>query len=133
GRNQQKVALAAKEMGWCSFETDWRTFMNRNDIDVIDIVSPNNTHAEIAIEAANAGKHIITEKPLALTVEEAKKMNEAVEKAGVVHMISHNYRFAPAVQFAKKLIHEGYLGNIYHIRANYLQDFIMDPGHPMMW
>jgi len=133
GRNEENVKKAAKKMGWESYETDWRQLIARNDIDVIDIVTPNHTHAEIAIEAAKAGKHIITEKPLAITIEEAKEMYEAVKKNNVIHMVCHNYRFAPAVQYAKKLIEEGRLGRIYHIRANYLQDFIMNPSFPLVW
>lgn len=133
GRNESAVKEVAEKMGWESYETDWRNLMERDDIDVIDIVTPNHTHAEIAIAAAEAGKHIITEKPLALTLEEAQKMYDAVQKNNVTHMICHNYRFSPAVQFAKKLIDDGRLGRIYHIRANYLQDFIMDPQFPLVW
>lgn len=133
GRNESTVKEAAEKMGWESYETDWRRLVERDDIDVIDIVTPNHTHAEIAIAAAEAGKHIITEKPLALTLEEAHQMYEAVQKNGVTHMICHNYRFAPAVQFTKKLIEAGRLGRIYHFRANYLQDFIMDPQFPLVW
>jgi len=133
GRNESGVKEAAEKMGWESYETDWRRLIEREDIDVIDIVTPNHTHAEIAIAAAEAGKHIITEKPLALTLEEAKQMYDAVQENNVTHMICHNYRFAPAVQFTKKLIDEGRLGKIYHMRANYLQDFIMDPQFPLVW
>ncbi len=133
GRNEEAVKEAAEKMGWESYETDWRKVIERDDIDVIDIVTPNHTHAEIAIAAAEAGKHIITEKPLALTIEEAEQMYEAVKKHKVKHMICHNYRYVPAVQFTKKLIEEGRLGRIYHFRANYLQDFIMDPEFPLVW
>ncbi|WP_089968716.1 Gfo/Idh/MocA family protein [Lihuaxuella thermophila] len=133
GRDEQGVKAAAETMGWASYETDWRRLLERDDIDVIDIVTPNNVHAEMAIAAAEAGKHVLCEKPLAMTVEQAKRMVDAVKKAGVVHMICHNYRFAPAVQFAKKLIEEGRLGKIYHIRAQYLQDWIMDPKFPLVW
>lgn len=133
GRNEEAVKQAQETMGWESYETDWRKVVERDDIDVIDIVTPNHTHAEIAIAAAEAGKHIMTEKPLALTVDEAKRMLEAVKKNGVKHMVCHNYRYAPAVQFAKKLIDEGRIGRIYHFRANYLQDFIMDPNFPLVW
>jgi predicted dehydrogenase len=133
GRNQAKVEAAANQMGWSSYETDWRRLIERNDIDLIDIATPNNSHADIAIAAAEAGKHVICEKPLALNLEQSKKMLDAVKKAGVVHMICHNYRFAPAVQFAKKLIEEGRLGKIYHIRATFLQDWLMDPNFPLTW
>ncbi|MFC4386726.1 Gfo/Idh/MocA family protein [Gracilibacillus marinus] len=133
GRNEASVKEAQEKFGFESYETDWRNVINREDIDVIDIVTPNHTHAEIAIAAAEAGKHIITEKPLALNVEEAKRMLEAVRKNGVKHMICHNYRYVPAVQFAKKLIEDGKLGRIFHYRANYLQDFIVDPNFPLVW
>ncbi|WP_077625276.1 Gfo/Idh/MocA family protein [Sediminibacillus massiliensis] len=133
GRKEEAVKDAAEQMGWESYETDWRKLIEREDIDVVDIVTPNHTHAEIAIAAAKAGKHIITEKPLALTLEEAREMLQAVKENNVKHMICHNYRFAPAVQFAKKLIEDGKLGHIYHFRANYLQDFIMDPEFPLVW
>jgi predicted dehydrogenase len=100
---------------------------------MIDIVTPNNTHVEIAIAAAEAGKHILCEKPLALTVEDAERMLEAVKKSGVIHMICHNYRFVPAVQYAKKLIDAGKIGKIRHFRAHYLQDWLMDPKFPLAW
>lgn len=133
GRNEEAVKAAADKMGWASYETDWRRLIERDDIDLIDIVTPNNTHAEIAIAAAEAGRHVFCEKPLALSLDQAKQMLEAVNKAGVTHMICHNYRFAPAVQFAKKLIEEGRLGKIYHIRATFLQDWLMDPHFPLIW
>ncbi len=133
GRNEEKVKKAAKQMGWLSYETDWRKLIERDDIHLIDIVTPNNTHAEIAIAAAEAGKHVLCEKPLALTVEQAERMYEAVTKNKVIHMITHNYRFAPAVQYAKKLIRDGRLGEIRHIRATYLQDWMMDPNFPLVW
>lgn len=133
GRNEEAVRKAANQMGFESYETDWRVLIERDDIDVIDIVTPNHTHAEIAIAAANAGKHVITEKPLAMSLEEAEKMHEAVVHNQVIHMICHNYRFVPAIMYAKKLIDEDRLGRIYHFRANYLQDFIMDPEFPLIW
>ncbi|MBA4495052.1 Gfo/Idh/MocA family protein [Paenactinomyces guangxiensis] len=133
GRDEKGVEAAARKMGWASYDTDWRSLIERDDIDLIDIVTPNHVHAEMAIAAAEAGKHVLCEKPLAMTVEQAKRMVEAVKKAGVVHMVCHNYRYAPAVQFAKKLIDEGRLGKIYHIRAQYLQDWIMDPTFPLVW
>ena len=133
GRDEKGVQAAANKMGWASYETDWRKLIERKDIDLIDIGTPNNVHAEMAIAAARAGKHIICEKPLTMTVEQAQQVLQAVKEAGVVHMISHNYRFAPAVQFAKKLISEGRIGKIYHIRATYLQDWIMDPEFPLVW
>lgn len=133
GRDRDGVEAAAKQMGWKSFETDWRRLVEREDIDLIDIGSPNNNHAEIAIAAAKAGKHVLCEKPLAMNAEEAKMMLEAVNHAGVVHMICHNYRFVPAVKYAKMLIDSGALGDIYHFRSTYLQDWIMDPDFPLVW
>ncbi|MEK3890486.1 Gfo/Idh/MocA family oxidoreductase [Bacillus sp. FSL K6-3431] len=133
GRNEDGVKAAVEKFGWNSYETDWKVLIARDDIDLIDIVTPNNNHAEIAIAAAEAGKHVYCEKPLALTLEESRRMLEAVKKNNVIHMVNYNYRFAPAIQYAKKLIDEGKLGKIYHIRANYLQDWIMDPNFPLVW
>ncbi|MRH41150.1 gfo/Idh/MocA family oxidoreductase [Aquibacillus halophilus] len=133
GRNEQAVKVAADKMGYASYETDWRKLIERDDIDLIDIVTPNNTHTEMAIAALEAGKHVLCEKPIALSLLDAERMLEAAKKSGAVHMVSHNYRFAPAVQFAKKLINEGRLGKIYHVRAQYLQDFVMDPSFPLVW
>ncbi|NGP46139.1 Gfo/Idh/MocA family oxidoreductase [Bacillaceae bacterium SIJ1] len=133
GRNEDKVKDAAEKLGFESYETDWRKLIERDDIDVVDIVTPNLSHAEIAIAAAKAGKHVICEKPLAMSVNEAQAMLKAVEEAGVIHMISHNYRFAPAVQYAKQLIAEGKLGKIHHFRGVYLQDWLLDPKAPIAW
>lgn len=133
GRNAEELEKAATAYGWKEWETDWRKVIARDDIDVIDIVTPNNTHAEIVIAAARAGKHIICEKPLAMNAAEAKEMLSAVRHAGVIAMICHNYRFAPAVCLAKKLIEEGKLGQIFHIRATYLQDWGMDASLPSVW
>ncbi len=133
GRNEERLKKAAEKMGWQSYETDWRRLITRGDIDVVDIATPNNTHMEMAIVAAEAGKHVICEKPLAITVEQAEKMYEAVKKNNVLHMIVHNYRFAPAVQLAKRLIDEGKIGKIHHMRATYLQDWILDPNFPLVW
>jgi len=107
--------------------------MERRDIDVIDISTPGNLHHEMGIAAAHAGKHIICEKPLANTLAEAKDMLRAVERAGVKHMIMHNYRKIPAVAFARKLIEGGKIGDMYHYHGAYLQDWIMDPNFPLVW
>lgn len=133
GRNEAAVSQAAQQWGWASYETDWRRLIERDDIDAIDIGTPNDTHYDIAIAAIRAGKHVVCEKPLALTVEQARRMRDEAEQAGVVHMICHNYRFAPAVQFARQLIADGRLGRIYHIRATYLQDWLSDPQAPAGW
>lgn len=133
GRDREGTKAAAEKMGWASYEIDWRRLLERDDIDAIDICTPNDSHAEIAIAAAKAGKHILCEKPLAMNKDEAAQVFEAAKQAGVVHMVCHNYRFAPAVRFAKRLIEQGRLGHIYHFRAQYLQDWIMDPEFPLVW
>lgn len=133
GRDKEGVEQAKEQFGWESAETDWRQLIARDDIDVIDINAPSNVHKEIAIEAAKAGKHIFCEKPLALTLADSREMLEAAEQAGVKHLCGFNYRFAPAVQLAKKLISDGRLGEIRHFRAWFLQDFIVDPNFPLVW
>ncbi|MCQ6560278.1 Gfo/Idh/MocA family protein [Paenibacillus mendelii] len=133
GRDEEGVRSAAEKMGWASYETDWRRLIERDDIDLIDICTPNNAHVEIAIAAAEAGKHILCEKPLAMNVEQASRMLDAVNKAGVTNMICHNYRFVPAIRYVKQLIDDGRLGTIYHMRGTYLQDWIMDPNFPLVW
>ncbi len=119
--------------GFEEASSDWRAVVNRPDIDVVDICTPNNVHAEIAIEAARAGKHIICEKPLARTVEEARAMHDAVKAAGVIHMVAFNYRRTPAVALAKKYIEEGRIGRILNFRGTYLQDWSADPDSPLSW
>jgi len=133
GRNESGVREAAKKYGWESYETSWKKLVERDDIDLVDINTPNNSHAEIAIAAAENGKHIFLEKPMALSMKEAKEIVKAVKKAGVKHMISFNYRKFPALAFAKKLINEGRIGRVYHFRAVYLQDWIVDPDFPLVW
>ncbi|WP_413378149.1 Gfo/Idh/MocA family protein [Alkalihalobacillus sp. 1P02AB] len=133
GRREEDVKVAARELGWSAFQTDWRRLIEDDEIDLIDIASPNNTHAEMAIAALEAGKHVICEKPLALNLEEAIRMKEAADKAGKVNMIMHNYRFAPAVQYAKELITNGKLGKIRHIRATYLNESLIDPNREFRW
>jgi len=133
GRHEPSVRAAAEQFGWASYVTDWRELVRRDDIDLIDINAPSDAHKEIALEAAAAGKHIFCEKPLALTLADAREMLAAAEQAGVKHMIGFNYRFAPAVQLAKKLVSEGRLGRIYHFRAWFLQDWLVDPEFPLVW
>ncbi|WP_159881644.1 Gfo/Idh/MocA family protein [Paenibacillus puerhi] len=133
GRDERNVALAAKQFGWDGYVTDWRELLERDDIDLIDINAPSDAHKEIALAAAKAGKHLFCEKPLALTLADSREMLQAAEEAGVKHMIGFNYRFAPAVQLAKKLVEEGRLGQIYHFRAWFLQDWIVDPDFPLVW
>ena len=133
GRSRTKVAAAARQFGWEESATDWEAVVRRKDIDVVDIVTPGDLHAPIAIAAARAGKVVFCEKPLANTVAEAERMLAAVEKAGVLHMICHNYRRVPAVMLAKQLIDAGKLGEIRHYRATYLQDWVADPKFPLVW
>lgn len=133
GRDAAGVRSAAGQLGWQSYETDWRRLVDRDDIDVIDITAPSNAHHEIAIAAARAGKHVFCEKPLALTLDDARGMADAVRKTGVTGQIGFNYRFAPAIQMAHQLIASGRLGTIYHFRGQYLQDFIVDPQFPRVW
>ena len=133
GRDRAGVEQAARQMGWQQVATDWHEVVRRPDIDLIDIVTPGDSHAEIAIAAAQAGKHVFCEKPLANTVAEAERMVEAVQKAGVRNMVAFNYRRVPAIAYARQLINEGRIGRIYHFRARYLQDWIMDPNFPLVW
>jgi myo-inositol 2-dehydrogenase/D-chiro-inositol 1-dehydrogenase len=129
-RNQDAARAFASKWDFESFETDWRKLLQREDIDAIDIASPNDTHAEIALAAAKAGKMILCEKPLAMNGPEGKTMVAAVEKAKVPNMVWYNYRRVPAVTLAKQLIDEGRLGRIFHYRAKFLQDWTISPELP---
>ena len=133
GRNQEALAAFAQRWGWEDTADDWRAAVERDDIDVVDISVPTDLHAEIAIAAAEAGKHVFCEKPMALTSDEARRMLAAAERAGVVHYVNHNYRRAPAVMLAKQLVDEGFVGRIFHWRGAYLQDWIVDPSFPLTW
>jgi predicted dehydrogenase len=133
GRDEAAVKDAAAQFGWQGYETDWRKLVGRDDIGLVDVSTPGDSHAEISIAAAEHGKHVFCEKPLANTLAEARQMLAAVQKAGVVGMVNFNYRRVPAVQLAKKLIDEGRIGQLYHWRAVYLQDWIMDPNFPLVW
>jgi predicted dehydrogenase len=136
GRDAQAVTAAADRMGWSSVETDWRRVIARDDIQVVDICTPGDSHAEIAIAALEAGKHVVCEKPLANTVAEAEAMAAAAERAsanGARAMVNFNYRRVPALAFAKRLVEAGRLGAIRHVRARYLQDWIVDPEFPLVW
>jgi len=123
----------AKNWGYSDVEGDWRKAVDSKEIDVIAICAPTGLHKEMVIAAANAGKHIFCEKPCALNYREAVEMADAAEKAGVLHYLNHNYRRVPAIALAKKLISEGKIGDIYHWRGAYLQDWIMDPNFPLIW
>ena len=129
-RDAAKVAAFAEQWGYASRETDWRKLVARPDIDLIDIASPNDTHAEIAIAAAEAGRMVLCEKPLGRNAAESARMVAAVEKAGVPNMVWYNYRRVPAVTLAKQLIEEGRLGKIFHYRAKFLQDWTISADLP---
>jgi predicted dehydrogenase len=130
GRDKAAAQAFADNWGYESVETDWRKLVERKDIDAIDVCTPNNTHAEIAIAAAEAGKMILCEKPLAMDLVQGQAMVDAVEKAGVVNTVWYNYRRVPAVSLAKKLIEEGRLGRIFHYRAQFLQDWTISTDLP---
>jgi myo-inositol 2-dehydrogenase/D-chiro-inositol 1-dehydrogenase len=129
-RNKERVEKFAANWGYESFETDWRKLIERKDIDVVDIASPNDTHREIAIAAAQAGKMVMCEKPLGRTADEAKAMVDAVEKAGVPNTVWYNYRRVPAVVLIKQLLDEGKFGRIFHYRAKFLQDWTISQDLP---
>jgi myo-inositol 2-dehydrogenase/D-chiro-inositol 1-dehydrogenase len=129
-RNAEKLKGFAGQWGYQETETDWRRLVERKDIDLIDIASPNDTHLDIALAAAAAGKMVMCEKPLGRNAAESKKMVEAVEKAGVANMVWYNYRRVPAVTLAKQLIDEGRLGRIFHYRAKFLQDWTISADLP---
>ena len=131
--NEAAARDAKEKLAFESYSTDWHDIIDNPDIQVVDICTPNNAHAEIAIAAANAGKHIICEKPLALTPEQAKEMYLAAEKNHVKTMVAFNYRKTPAIQLAKKYIDEGAIGDILDFRGTYLQDWSADPDSPLSW
>jgi predicted dehydrogenase len=136
GRDESKVAEAATRLGWEAYTTDWRELIARDDVDVIDVCTPGDSHAEIAIAALEAGKHVLCEKPLANSVEEARAMVAAAVQAealGVRSMCGFNYRRVPAVALMRHLIESGRLGVVRHVRAAYLQDWIVDPQFPLVW
>ena len=134
GRNKEAVAEAARRYGYKAYYTDWHKMLEDDRIQLFDNGGPNHMHAEPTIAAAQAGKHILCEKPLARTAEEAKAMLDAVEEAGIQHMVAFNYRFVPAIRQARELIERGALGQIYHFRAMYLQEWIMPHyGERMIW
>ena len=133
GRNTEAVTAAAGRLGWQSAETDWRAVLARNDIDIVDICTPGDSHEEIAVAALAAGKHVLCEKPLANSVAEAERMAEAAATASGKSMVGFSYRRVPAVTYAQQLVARGRLGRIFHVRAIYLQDWIVDPEFPLVW
>lgn len=133
GRTVDKVTEARDRLGFEEAATSWEEVVARKDIDIIDICTPGDSHAPIAVAAAEAGKAILCEKPLANDVADAERMYAAAKRAGVVHMLCHNYRRCPAVTLAKQIISEGKIGDIHHYRGVYLQDWIVDPEFPRVW
>jgi predicted dehydrogenase len=133
GRNADAATKAAATLGWEEVETDWRKVIERPDIDIIDICSPGDAHMPQAIAAAEAKKVVFCEKPLANTLQEAEAVLAAAKKNKVIHMLCHNYRRIPAVTLAKQMIEAGEIGEIFHYRGTYLQDWIVDPNFPRVW
>jgi predicted dehydrogenase len=132
-RNAKQLAEFVNQFKWKHSESSWEKLIECKDIDLIDICTPNDLHMPVAIEAAKAGKAILCEKPMARNVQEATEMYAAVRKAGVINMMIFNYRFVPAIALAKRFIDEGKLGEIYHFNAVYYQDWLTDPGFPLVW
>ncbi|WP_233508168.1 Gfo/Idh/MocA family protein [Spongiactinospora gelatinilytica] len=136
GRSKDHAEAAARRFGWAAVESDWKDLIDRDDVAIVDVCTPGDSHAEIAIAALAAGKHVLCEKPLANTVAEAEAMAAAARSAaarGVRSMVAFNYRRVPAVALARRLVADGRLGEIRHVRAIYLQDWLVDPEHPLVW
>ncbi len=136
GRDGDAVRSAAERLGWSEAETDWRALIARDDVHLVDICTPGESHAEIAVAALEAGKHVLCEKPLANTVAEAEAMAAAAEEArarGQLTMVGFNYRRTPALAHAKRMVDEGRLGELRHVRVSYLQDWLVDPAFPLAW
>ena len=133
GRTEERVKEAARRFGYKKYYTDWKELIKDPEVEVVDNGLPNSMHKDPCIMAAELGKHVFCEKPLARDAKEAEEMYRAVEKAKVKHMVGFNYRFVPAIRLAKKLIDEGYIGKILQYRAVYLQEWIMDPNFPLVW
>jgi predicted dehydrogenase len=133
GRTEAKVKEAQARLGFEEASTSWQDVLARKDIDIVDVCTPGDSHAQIVVAAAEAKKAILCEKPLANDLAEAERMYGAAKKAGVINMVCHNYRRCPAVALAKKLIDDGKLGDIHHYRGVYLQDWIVDPNFPRVW
>jgi predicted dehydrogenase len=136
GRNAAAVRAAAARLGWAATETDWRALVKRDDVQLVDVCTPGDGHAEVAIAALEAGKHVLCEKPLANTLAEAEAMAAAADRAaarGVRAMTGFNYRRVPAIVLARQLVTDGRIGQIRHVRASYLQDWLVDPESPLTW
>ncbi|MFK4599430.1 Gfo/Idh/MocA family protein [Streptomyces pristinaespiralis] len=136
GRDAAAVRAAAGKHGWAAAETDWRALVARDDVQLVDVCTPGDSHAEIAIAALEAGKHVLCEKPLANSVAEAEAMVAAAARAranGQLAMVGFNYRRVPALTYARRLIAEGRIGTLRHVRVTYLQDWLVDPDFPLTW
>ncbi|MEU7120965.1 Gfo/Idh/MocA family protein [Streptomyces zaomyceticus] len=136
GRDATAVGAAARRHGWAAAETDWRALIARDDVQLVDVCTPGDSHAEIAVAALEAGKHVLCEKPLANSVAEAETMAAAAEAAaarGQIAMVGFNYRRVPALAHARQLVAEGRLGALRHVRVTYLQDWLVDPAFPLTW
>ncbi|NUP79531.1 MAG: Gfo/Idh/MocA family oxidoreductase, partial [Nonomuraea sp.] len=136
GRDADAVRRAADRHGWATAVTDWRALVERDDVDLVDICTPGDSHAEIALAALAAGKHVLCEKPLANTVEEAEAMTaaaQAAERRGQLAMVGFNYRRVPATALARNMVAEGRIGTLRHLRVTYLQDWLVDPDFPLTW
>ncbi|MFI7609675.1 Gfo/Idh/MocA family protein [Nonomuraea terrae] len=133
GRSKERTEAAAAQLGWAAAETDWRELVKRDDVQIVDICTPGDSHAEIAVAALEAGKHVICEKPLANTVAEAEVMVAAAATAPGKSMVAFNYRRVPAIALARRYVEQGRIGEIRHVRAAYLQDWIVDPDFPLVW
>lgn len=133
GRNEEAVSAAANQFGWDGYETDYRVMLENPEIDIIDVSTPGHLHHQVVMEAFAAGKHVICEKPLANTLEDAAEMVRAWRAAGTIGMVNFNYRKVPAVMLAKQLIDDGRIGEIRSFRARYLQDWLADANAPMSW
>ena len=136
GRDAAAVGAAARRLGWAATETDWHTLIKRDDVQLVDVCTPGDLHAEVALAALEAGKHVLCEKPLANSLAEAEAMAAAAARAasrGVRSMIGFNYRRVPAVALARNLVADGRIGRIRHVRASYLQDWLVDASFPLTW
>ncbi|VXC12289.1 Gfo/Idh/MocA family protein [Nocardioides sp. AX2bis] len=136
GRDEGRTTAAAARLGWAATETSWERTLERDDVDLVDVCTPGDTHAEIAIAALRAGKHVLCEKPLANSVAEAEAMVAAADEAaehGVRAMVGFTYRRVPAVALARRLVEQGRIGEVRHVRAQYLQDWLVDPEAPLSW
>lgn len=133
GRHEPALRRAQQTLQWYQYETDWTKVVQREDIDIVDICTPVHLHRDMAVAAAKNGKHILCEKPLAMNAQEAKEMLEVAQENQVKHMVMFNYRRVPAIHLAKRIIEEGRIGKVYHFRAHYLQDWLIEPSFPLTW